>query len=156
MTSILLLAGTDRPENRENNTLSQQLANAETVANRISETVRATISVLLPDSGDYDAISLDLHPTLSTLDRVEPDSELDSFDAVVTIPPAEDSDGPLHPAVAETLNHFMEMGKTCALCSETTFALRWMLSPDTPGLYKSEHIPSDENLYEHLASQLNQ
>ena len=154
MASILLLAGTDRSENRSNGALSQQLADAESVAKRVSETVTTEISLLIPNADDYGSVSSELHPTLSTLERTEPGSDLDSFQAVVAIPPHEESDGPLNPAVASTLNHFMESGKLFALCSETTFALRWMLPPDTQGLYKSAHIPSDEHLCEHLKSKL--
>ena len=154
MASILLLAATDRLENRKDDALSKQLADAESVAERVSKSVTTSIALLLPNPDDYGSISSDLHPTLASLNRIDADGELGSFKAVVAIPPQEDCEGPLAPAVAQTLNHFMEFGKICALCSETTLALRWMLSPDTVGLYKSKHIPSDENLCEHLASQI--
>ena len=150
MTSILLLAATDKSENRIGEALQLQLADAESVAKRITESVMPDVALLLPNPTDYKAISETSHPTLSSLDRHDKHHDLAAHSAVVAIPPHEDSDGPLDPNVAQTLNHFLENGKLCALCSGTTFALRWMLDPDTIGLFKSAHIPDDDNLYKHL------
>ena len=156
MTSILLLSATDKPDSRNaEDALQLQLADAESVAKRITESVLPDVTLFLPNPADYEAISETSHPTLSRLARHGESDELDSHSAVVVIPPHEDSDEPLDLLVAQTLSHFLENEKLCALCSGTTFALRWMLEPDTVGLYKSAHIPDDDKLYEHLNDQLN-
>ena len=146
MPSILLLASTERPEDRADDAVAAQLAAAEIVAARLTAAGAGDITSCFPTAGDADQIDSADHTILSSLQRTDSTAALKSFDALVVVPPSEDSSGPLHPFAAEAIGHFMEEEKFFALCSGTTIALRWLLPPDTVGMYQPNHIPTDDQL----------
>lgn len=152
MQSILILAATDRPENRLESAVQSQLADAEMVAARLHSQKFSNITLCLPTVDDVSHIIHRQHPTLAQLAVTNAMVDLSRFDAMVVIPPDDGSSPPLHPFVAQSINHFMENRKFIALCRRTTMALRWLLPSGVLGMHKCDNVSSDSTLCEALNS----
>lgn len=157
MPSILLLAATDRPENRSNpSVVKSQLDQAQVVVQRIITQNVGEITLCLPTKTDFNQLDSNRYPTLASVSLTDATVDLTRFDALVVLPP-EDTEKVLHPFVAEAISHFMNEEKCFAVCSRTLLALRWFLDPTTVGMIKCSDVEKDESLCtsikSHIASQ---